>query len=54
MGNLKILWYEKYLLSLWESSRNVYQTSWENKVESDDIVLKKAPNKTKTLLDNEN
>ena len=47
MENFKKLWYEKYLLSLRECSRNVYQTSWENRAKVDDIVLIKTPNKSR-------
>ena len=47
MENFKKLWYEKYLLSLRERSRNVYQTSWENKATVGDIVLIKTPNKSR-------
>ena len=43
--NFKKLWYESYLLSLRELSRNLYQNSWENRIKVGDIVLIKAINK---------
>ena len=43
--NFKKLWYESYLLSLREHSRNLYQNSWENRIKVGDIVLIKAINK---------
>lgn len=36
-------WYQEYLLSLRESSRNLYQTKWENLVKIGDVVLIKSP-----------
>ena len=45
MENFKKLWYESYLLSLREHSRNLYQSSWENRIKVGDIVLIKAFNK---------
>ena len=45
MENFKKLWYESYLLSLREHSRNLYQSSWENRIKVGDIVLIKAINK---------
>ncbi len=45
LENFKSLWYESYLLSLREHSRNLYQQNWENKVKVGDIVLIKAVNK---------
>ena len=32
-------WYEEYLLSLRETSRDLYQTNWNNLVKVDDVVL---------------
>ena len=43
--DFKRLWYESYLLSLREHSRNLYQTSWDNKIKLGDIVLIKSINK---------
>ena len=43
--NFKKLWYESYLLSLREHSRNLYNHKWENKIKVGDIVLIKALNK---------
>ena len=45
MENFKKLWYESYLLSLREHSRNLYQSNWENRIKVGDIVLIKAINK---------
>ena len=41
--NFKTLWYESYLLSLRERSRNLYQNKWEDKIKVGDIVLIKSP-----------
>ena len=38
-------WYESYLLSLRESSKNLYQTDWTNRVTAGSVVLVKLPNK---------
>ena len=43
--NFKKLWYESYLLSLGEHSRNIYQNNWENRLKVGYIVLIKAINK---------
>ncbi|XP_068229591.1 uncharacterized protein [Palaemon carinicauda] len=43
--NFKKLWFENYLLSLREHSRNLYQSKWENRIKVGDIVLIKAINK---------
>ena len=43
--NFKKLWYESYLLSLREHSRNLYQSEWVNRIKVGDIVLIKAFNK---------
>ena len=43
--NFKKLWYESYLLSLREHSRNLYRSKWENRIKVGDIVLIKAINK---------
>ena len=43
--NFKKLWYESYLLSLREHSRNLYRSQWENRIKVGDIVLIKAFNK---------
>ena len=43
--NFKKLWYESYLLSLREHSRNLYCSNWEDRIKVGDIVLIKAFNK---------
>ena len=43
--NFKKLWYNEYLLSLREHSRNLYQSNWENKIKVGDVVLIKTINK---------
>ena len=43
--NFKKLWYECYLLSLREHSKNLYSSHWENRIKVGDIVLIKAFNK---------
>ena len=45
LESFKKLWYESYLLSLREHSRNLYQCSWENKIKEGDIVLIRSLNK---------
>ena len=39
------LWYESYLLSLRETSKDVYDKYWEDSIEVGDIVLISVPNK---------
>ena len=43
--NFKNQWYDSYLLSLREQSRNLYQTDWTNRIQVGDIVLVQMPNK---------
>ena len=38
-------WYEQYLLSLRETSRDLYQDGWTNKIAVGDVVLLSSPNK---------
>ena len=45
LENFKKLWYENYLLSLREHSKNLYQGKWENGIKVGDIILIKAINK---------
>ena len=45
LQNFKSLWYQNYLLSLREHSRNLYQQNWDDRIKIGDIVLIKAPNK---------
>ena len=45
LDKFKRLWYSEYLLSLREHSRNLYQSSWENRIRVGDVVLIKAINK---------
>ena len=39
LDNFKRLWYNEYLLSLREHSRNIYQSNWENRIKVGDVVL---------------
>src|SRR6201990_969415 len=39
----------KYLLSLREYSRNLYQSSWIDRIKCGDVVLIKLPNKPRTF-----
>ena len=39
------LWYESYLLNLRQTSRNLYQSKWTNRIKIGDIVLIQTPNK---------
>ena len=43
----KSLWYEQYLLSLRENSRNMYEENWEDKVKIGDVVVLYSPVKTR-------
>lgn len=36
-------WYNEYMLSLREISRDLYQSKWENRVKVDDVILIKSP-----------
>jgi hypothetical protein len=45
--NFRQMWYENYLLSLREYSRDLYQCSFENKIKVGDIVLVKHPFKSR-------
>ncbi|KAB7500291.1 Coagulation factor IX, partial [Armadillidium nasatum] len=43
LENFRKLWFESYLLSLREHSRDLYQISWENKIKVGDVVLIRSP-----------
>ena len=43
----KTLWYERYLLGLREYSRDLYETDWNNMIKVDDVVIIKAPAKSR-------
>ena len=43
----KSLWYQEYLLSLRERSRDLFQSEWYNKVRIGDVVLIKHPSKSR-------
>ena len=43
--NFKDVWFDEYLLSLRESSREVYQDGWYNRIAVGDVVLVSSPNK---------
>jgi hypothetical protein len=45
----KELWYDEYLLSLREATRNAYEPSWENRIKEGDIVLISSPVKPRPL-----
>lgn len=45
--HFKNLWYEQYLLSLRERSRDLFQTEWYNKVKVGDVVLIQHPSKSR-------
>ena len=49
LNNFKSMWYENYLLSLQEHSRNVDQNKWENRIKVGDIVLIKAINTARSF-----
>ena len=40
-NEFKRIWYESYLLSLREQSRNLYQSDWTNRIKVGDVVLVK-------------
>ena len=43
----KQLWYDSYLLSLREHSRNLYQSDWTNRIKVNDVVLVKMLNRSR-------
>src|SRR5678816_2706939 len=43
----KQLWYDTYLLSLREQSRDLYQVAWDNKIKVGDVVLIRSPIKSR-------
>jgi len=45
LETFKQLWYESYLLNLRQTSRNLYQSEWTNRIKVGDIVLIQTPNK---------
>ena len=45
--HFKSLWFDEYLLSLRERSRDLFQTEWFDKIDLGDIVLIKHPSKTR-------
>ena len=45
----KNLWFESYLLSLRETSRDMYESHWEDKIKVGDIVLINSPIKTRAF-----
>ena len=47
LETIKERWLEEYLLSLRETSREVYQLDWQDKISVGDIVLISSPNKTR-------
>ena len=46
-AEFKEQWYNTYLLSLREHSRDLHQCNWQNKVKAGDVVLVKIPNKSR-------
>ena len=47
MDKFKTIWYEQYLLSLREESKDLYQSSWEDRVKPGDVVLLFSPIKSR-------
>lgn len=47
--NFKQNWYSDYLMSLRETGRDLYQDSWKNKIQVNDIVLVSSPVKPRPL-----
>ena len=47
LNKFKKLWYEDYLISLRESSRDLHQLEYVNKIKINDVVLIKNPAKTR-------
>jgi len=47
LASFKDLWYEDYLLSLRENSRDVFQKDWENKVKINEVVLISSTTKSR-------
>ena len=46
-SKFKSLWFESYLLSLRESSRDTYENNWDDRVKVGDIVLIHSPFKSR-------
>lgn len=49
LDEFRDLWYQQYLLSLRETSKDVYQPIWEDKIKIGDIVLISSPIKPRPL-----
>jgi hypothetical protein len=49
MQEFKEIWYDEYLLSLREATRNSYEPSWENRIKIGDIVLVSSPVKPRPM-----
>ena len=47
LDHFRVIWREDYLLSLRENSRNLYSSSWVNRIKVGQIVLIKTPNKSR-------
>jgi hypothetical protein len=47
LEHFRQLWFDNYLLSLRETSRNLYQSDWTNRIKLGQVVLIKVPNKTR-------
>ena len=47
LENFKERYYNEYLVSLREKSRDLYQTNWRNKVSPGDVVLINSPSNTR-------
>ena len=45
LDKFKSLWYEEYLLSLRENNRDLYQSTWIEKIAVGDVVLIQSPTK---------
>ena len=45
LDKLTNLWYESYLLSLREASKDVYENHWKDKIKVGDVVIIDTPNR---------
>jgi hypothetical protein len=49
--NFRRMWYEDYLLSLREQSRNLHQSDWVNRIRVGDVVLIRHPSRSRPFWD---
>ena len=45
----KCMWFDQYLLSLRETTRDLFQSQWEDKIKVGDVVMVSTPNKSRAF-----